>query len=1057
MSRDSVNARFLCVAIALIVALPSPLLWAQEGEEKPIEEVIVTAQRIDEDIQDVPIAVTAITDDMIEEQQVITPSDLQLNAPGVTYTATNFGGSSFSIRGVGSLAIGSASIAGVSSHMNEIAIQSNLNTIEFFDLERVEILRGPQGTLFGRNATGGAINFVTKKPEFDEFNSRLDYETGNYKHQRLKGHLNIPVGDIAAFRLAGFKLQRDGYVENLAYGQARADGMTLPVIEPTLDGRNLFALRGTLAFDLDENTDLWFMVTHFEEDDDRARITNQICDRNNLPTTGCKPNSVGFDAPHLGATTGGIFGGAAGAMPLGPAGGGNSLFDFPRPNYSDMREIHTDFQPVFQEKETTFAFSVSHDLGDYDVGVIGATQRSDYLSRQDYIMDVGARLNPIPLNPTGIWPVSAAAEDVGGYWGDIGCSLNRGTAGGFGGCLLHDYGALDRVFSYDQSSSDNAYQIVEAKLHSKLDGNFNFLVGASVFDITRTTEYYVFANTLDLVTGIGAPVFGLPPLYPGFFLNATAPDGLNRTGTAAFGEGYFDLNEEMKLTIGLRFNQDEVERSDSSTLFNAVNHAAVILGVQQAILAQTRAQAALLGIPPEAITLDAAIAGAVQLGLLDGNYLSNINAFSGAFWSRTMNILLGPVFGGAPETALANFYGVSASEIAAASATPAYSAERVAISKRVPIVPQFNESRLLTGSPESAAFNELSGRIGIDYQSDQDTLWYGFVSKGYKPGGLNPAIPIQFQASSSFTFTPESVVSFEVGRKYRSSANRLMLNAAAFLYDYTGLQTTVIKNNSSITENIDARIGGLEVEGSYQFEAMPQIGVDFSYGFLHSRIEGSSSIDTTNRIAGQDDWVLLNNIDPGALTAVNYIARESQLTPQLVHQALLSGAALDVRNGVTSVSVSYPENSQGVAIPAYFSRNFLSAFGVETSDGNFTDLDGNDLPYSPEHTVKIGASYDWPDVWGGGVTLRWDYYWQTSSFARVYNTVGDEIEAWGQHNLSAVYESADDRYNVKLWVRNLADKDNVTGHYLTTDTSGFFRNYFLTEPRIAGLSVGVNF
>ena len=1056
MSTRFMKSRVVFIVGAIAIALPGSFAWAQENTETPIEEIIVTAQRVDEDIQDVPIAVTALTGDMIEDQQVITPSDLQLNAPGVTYTATNFGGASFSIRGVGSLAIGSASSTGVSAHTNEIAIPSNLNSIEFFDLERVEILRGPQGTLFGRNATGGAINFVTRKPVLDEYSSRIDYETGSYKHQRLKGFVNFPLGQRAALRIAGFKLQRDGYVENLAYGQTNAAGETLPQIEETQDSRNILALRSTFALDLTEDTNLWIMLTHFEEDDDRARINNQICDRNSIPTTGCKPDTVAFESPHLGATTGGIFGGASGAVPLGDAGAGNSLFDYPRPYFNDMRQVHTDFQPVFNEDEQILAFGLDHDFGDLKASLIGALRKGDYLARQDYNMDVGARMNPTPLNPTGIWPVSRPADSIAGYWEKRNCSLNRGTAGAFGGCLLDGYGNLDRIFSYDQSGSKNEYQILEAKVHSEYDGSFNFLLGASVFDVTRTTEYYVMANTLDLVTSVGAPLFGLPPLYPGFFLNATAPEGLLRSGTSAFGEGYFDLSERLKFTVGLRLNNDKVDRTDNSTLFNAINHAAVVLGVQQAILAVARAQAAALGIPPELVTLDGAIAIAVQAGLIDANYLSNINAISGAFWSRTMNLLLGPFASGAVESDLAMLYGVSAEEIAAAGATPAYSAQRVALSQRVPIVPQFNESRLLTGSPGEASFNELSGRVGIDFQADNDTLWYGFVSKGYKPGGLNPAIPRQFQDSSSFTFEPESVIAFELGRKSRIAEKRLTLNSALFMYDYTGLQVSVIKNNSSITENIDATIFGFEAEGSYRFDAAPQLSVDFSYGFLDTNIDGSESIDTTNRIAGVEDWVLLNNIDPGSSTAVNYIARESQLTEALVNQALAAGAALDIRNGVTTVSVSHPPNSHGVSIPAYFSRNFLRANGVETSDGNLTDLDSNSLPNSPQHTFKVGVNYQLMDIYSGNVTLRYDYYWQTDAFSRVYNTRGDEMEAWGQHNASVIYESADDRYQIKLWMRNLADRDNVTGHYLTSDTSGFFRNYFLTEPRIMGLSVGVN-
>ena len=104
-----VPTRFLGVfgACAVLFA-PSGKILAAEGDEADgdfVEEVIVTAQRVAESIQDVPISVTALTSDAIEDRQVITPSDLQINASNVTFTATNFGGSSFSIRGIGNLVI----------------------------------------------------------------------------------------------------------------------------------------------------------------------------------------------------------------------------------------------------------------------------------------------------------------------------------------------------------------------------------------------------------------------------------------------------------------------------------------------------------------------------------------------------------------------------------------------------------------------------------------------------------------------------------------------------------------------------------------------------------------------------------------------------------------------------------------------------------------------------------------------------------------------------------------------------------------------------------------
>lgn len=120
--------RGLC-AMALAVSSAS---YAQQAAV--IEELTVTAQRVAESIQDVPIAVTALSESMMEDRQIIGTSDIQLNAPNVSFTATNFGGSSFSIRGIGRLVISSSGENGVSTHINDIPVASNLNNIEFFDV-----------------------------------------------------------------------------------------------------------------------------------------------------------------------------------------------------------------------------------------------------------------------------------------------------------------------------------------------------------------------------------------------------------------------------------------------------------------------------------------------------------------------------------------------------------------------------------------------------------------------------------------------------------------------------------------------------------------------------------------------------------------------------------------------------------------------------------------------------------------------------------------------------------------------------------------------------------
>ena len=1040
--------------------------FAQEPATGAIEEIIVTAQRVAESAQDVPIAVTAIGGDALEDQQVVNPSDLQLNAPNVSFTATNFGGSSFSIRGIGNLVIGRTGESGVSLHLNEVAVPTNLNSIEFFDMERVEILRGPQGTLFGRNATGGAINFVTKRPEFGNTSGFVDVEYGDYAHRRWKGALNVPLGERVAMRMSGFKLSRDGYIENLAYGQADGLGQTLPGIDDDVDGRDVQALRTTFAWDINDAASAWLLFSVFEEDDDRARITNQVCVRNPLPTTGCLPNQFGWQTPHLGATTAGIFAGLAGALPLGADGGDPSLYDYPRPRIDGFRQMHTDFEPVFQDDEDILAFGVDYDFDALRLSVIGARREGQYLSRQDYSMDVGPRLAATAANPSGAWPVSAPAGGAGEEWTSETCNLLDGTAGVPGGCILPVH--QNRVFGYDQLDADTELWTVEAKLSSSFDGPFNFLVGASRFDGSNYGGYYVLANTLDLAT-VAPPAVFPAPLYPGFFMNANNPEGgATQEGTALFGELYYDLSDRLTLTAGLRLNEDEKSTSDSSVLLNSTDASAAVGGllgsepiwIRNGLFGQMAATAAdptlqlsqatsrLLEFngaraaydsnAPTAIGLLAAIGAAQQIGALVQSGVLPLEALAATIGALPVPPLL--------QATVAALLSGNPQAIGADAGLAAGAAAFKAIAAAVPPVPAFGETRFITGSPSDASWREISGRFGFDYRITDDIMLYGFYSRGYKPGGFNPAIPPAFQSTSAFTFDSEQVNAFEAGAKSLLRDGRLLVNASFFIYDYVGLQATRIRNNTSINENIDANLMGLELEGQWRPEGLPGLTLDFAYGWLSSEVDGSESLDPVNRTGGNSDYILLNNIDPGSLTGVNYIARESQISNAVIAAA---GGARAI------IPVAYPANSAGVAIPAYFSRNFLNAVGVETLDGIPTNLDGNELPNAPEHTVKLGLSHTWTMDGGGALTARWDWYWQSESFAREFNTVGDEIDAWSQHNATAIYERG--AWQLKAWVRNIQDDDNVTGKYLTSDTSGFFRNYFLTEPRIFGVSARYQF
>jgi outer membrane receptor protein involved in Fe transport len=990
-------------------------LAAIAASASAIEEVVVTAQRTEESLQEVPIAVTAFSGAMLEDKQIISPSDLQLNAPNVSFTATNFGGSSFSIRGIGRLVIAGSGENGVSIHQNQIAVPTNLPAAEFYDLERVEVLRGPQGTLFGRNATGGAINMVTRMPDFESWNGFVDGEAGDYSNKRLKGALNVPVTDNFALRFAGMWLERDGYIENTAYGQtgdclipgtSQTQPCQISGIDDDIDGRDITTFRITGLWQITDNASAWLQYSRFKEDDDKVRITNQVCEKNTIPTIGCLPDGFGFDTPHAGTTTGGIFGGLNGAVLLGDPAPTRAF----EPGKRGFRRMHTDFEPIYKYDEDLWTAGFDYDFENYRVGLLAGYQDSEYVSRQDYLMDVGFNLNATSLNPGGLWPTSAPADlKAGADWTSSECNFNDGTSGIFGGCVHPS--DQTRVFAYDSATSDSEYYTVEAKVESAYDGPLNFIVGSNYTEYEGYGDYYVVANTLDLVGNYGVPGLGFPPLYPTMFNSTSNPEGSSgNTGdsTSVFGELYFDLTDSFKLTAGLRYNRDKKEVQDTGILFNAVNVNALLLGA--------------LGPDP--------------------------------VWTRTTGFL----FGDDTDVALGNLYAPDL--VQAALGTGVLSPERLAVSAAVPIAPGFGENRTLTGSPSKAKFTETTGRIGFDWQINDATMIYGFYTRGYKPGGFNPPLNESFvQATTAkYIFDPEKVDSIEFGTKNVLLDGSLVANGAVFLYDYKGLQTTRIANNNSINDNIDADIWGAELELFYRPEALPGVSLDAAYSYLKAEVDGTTSVDPINRTAGNPDYILLENIDPGSLTGVNYVARRDQITPALIDQAYAACGALSAVNPNGACPQVAPGALYPDGTPAYFSRAFLTGAGVETNDGFETDLDGKTLPNSPEHTIHLGLGYTWNiDRIAGAVTARWDYYWQSKSYAREFNTPGDRIDSWDQHNASLIYESASGLWSAKAWVRNLQDEDNVTSKYLTSDTSGFFRNYFLTEPRIYGVSLRYSF
>ena len=203
---------------------------------------MVTAQKKSENIQVVPIAISAFTQQDLTTRQIAGGPDLVNEVPNFTFSKTNFTGYNIQIRGIGTQAISVTTDPAVAVAFNDTPfIRNHFFEQEFYDVERVEVLRGPQGTLYGRNATAGVVNVISAKPT-DQFEAKASADVGNYNSRRLEGMVNIPiVDDKAALRLAGEWTKRDGYVTNGITGQP-------------IDGRDLWSTRVTLGVRADDRS-----------------------------------------------------------------------------------------------------------------------------------------------------------------------------------------------------------------------------------------------------------------------------------------------------------------------------------------------------------------------------------------------------------------------------------------------------------------------------------------------------------------------------------------------------------------------------------------------------------------------------------------------------------------------------------------------------------------------------------------------------------------------------------------------------------------------------------
>mgnify|MGYP000046816031 CR=1 FL=1 len=261
----------LSVLITLALGICAQPGFAQETEtsgdnstdDSLVEVIMVTAQKRSESLQDVPIAMTVTTEEQLQRDQIYTVTDLQRTTPALEITQS-FGGEQNGggrMRGIGTNVFNESGSASVAIVVDQVP-QGNTPSPQLFDLAQVEILRGPQGTLFGQTASAGVIQVTTKAPDFERISGEIgaDYNWDDVDRTVIRGALNVPVSDYSALRFAGRFIQEKGLQRNvflnqdnqadeasyrIRYRNAELDYLNVDIIaefnKQEFDGTNFFA------------------------------------------------------------------------------------------------------------------------------------------------------------------------------------------------------------------------------------------------------------------------------------------------------------------------------------------------------------------------------------------------------------------------------------------------------------------------------------------------------------------------------------------------------------------------------------------------------------------------------------------------------------------------------------------------------------------------------------------------------------------------------------------------------------------------------------------------
>ncbi len=998
---------------------------APEHAAAGVETVVVTSSKIKGDIQTIPIAITALSQEQLTTRQIAGGPDLVKEVPNLTFSKTNFTGYNIQIRGIGTQAISVTTDPAVAVAFNDTPfLRNHFFEQEFFDVAQVEVVRGPQGTLYGRNATAGVVNVISAKPT-DHFEAMLSADWGNYSNRRYEGMVNLPiVGDKLMLRIAGEWTKRDGYTYNsLTHAQE--------------DGRDLWSGRVTLRWQPTDKITADAIWEHFQENDDRERSAKQLCKTD--------PGLTNVDGLDITTLTGGtppdrnaIFAQAwlsQGCLPTSFYS--NDAFGVPNGQVIPFVALGEFIWGVGDGPNGTILNRINpyaSTVQSHDLRTIESLIPARYRARNDTLeLNVDYRITPsLTLTSQTGWNKDFlwSTQDFNRFDTAPGIFSQglRGTGGNESPVVDGVYcdpqlGCSDRMVAQDLSR-EHAWQLSqEVRLASDFKGPLNFSVGANYLHYQTNEDFFVFFNVLSAITQVG---------------NGGGPGDYTHCNT---GTRNFVIPDVPY------FNSFYGTYGGMSSVFFCGNGA----------LAESVNQSTYIDPNPiPSINGD----GHNYFRSENPYAVSSYAGFGEVYYQLTPDLKL---TGGLRWTDdQKTFWEI-----------PSWT---YLTGGGYPVVDVVNQE-----------WKEFTGRGVVTWTPKLDftdqTMIYASYSRGYKGGGANPPVPeanYQSAASSSVhppTFAPEFVNAYELGTKNTLLDGAMTFNGDVFYYDYKGYQISKIVDRTSINDNFDAHIYGAELQADYS--PLPGLRFSFAGGYEHTRVnDGQSSIDVMDRTAGNLGWVVVKPFisDTSNCVLPDYAVRailEHNSNPSIFGFGLAGacdaayhpGGMISVLGGnrvtlgyMTGAGFDPRAGNDYPYVPGTNMHNGID-YGPASNNGEgfAKPLGGNELPNAPHFTVSLGADYTIPVSPNWAATLHTDFYWQSQSWARIYNDRPyDKLRGYSNVNLALILNDATG-WQVMGYVKNIFDTTAITGAFLLSDDTALTTNIFTTDPRLYGVRVTKNF